>query len=638
MSTCLKNKWGSLILAAFVFIMLTQIGRAGSYKVPAGYSSARETWQQKGLDLNSGRKVNGTEKYPYDVIVWGSDPEGIAAAVSAARNGLYTLLIDHRDKVGGLYTLGQLNLMDMNYQARLFRKKLVTAGLFHEYYIKVGGNPFDIDRGQAVLEKMLAGEELITVMLGSELVGIGQSGDDRIISLTVDVWERQLNIHGKVFIDASQDADLAYRAGVPFTEGFEDIGMPGKFQAGTLVFSLKGINWYRVMWESLAVDRRMSSAATFRSAWGYDQYIGGYTPASDRISFRGFNMVRQKDGRVFINGLLIFGLGTGGALERNEAMEEAKKEAYRFAEYARQYLPGFQNAVIDGFAPELYVRQTRNMLGLYRLTIDDVLENRDHWDRIGYGSYPVDIQALDENSPGFVLGDPEKYAIPFRCLVPPNVGNLLVVGRSASYDSLAHGSARVVPVGMVEGQAAGVAAAYSLATGQNFREIAGDRDALDFIRDILAGQGAYVEPSGEGEPAAKKNDYYQSMQYLRRLGLITGGYSNDYKLDEPITAQAFLNLLFHGTSRIMNLAHKGVLAEKMYYVSAGGDRVSSTNIYELLELFNRFNPHLSAVLPARDSEQIWLEAGAATAGNEEFARGPLYEAVFRYLVLLEGHL
>jgi hypothetical protein len=638
MSKCLKNKLGLIILVALFFIMLTQIGRTGPYKVPIGYSSARETWQQKGLDLNFDRKVNGTEKYPYDVIVWGSDPEGVAAAVSAARNGLYTLLIDHRDKVGGLYTLGQLNLMDMNYETKLFRKKLVTAGLFHEFYSKVGGNPFEIDRGQAVLDEMVAGEELLTVMLDSELVGIGHNGDNRIISLTVEVWERQLNIHGRVFIDASQDADLAYRAGVPFTEGFEDIGMPGKFQAGTLVFSLKGINWYRVMWESLIVDRRRSSAATFRSAWGYDQYIGGYTPASDRISFRGFNMVRQKDGRVLINGLLIYGLGTGGALERNEAMAEAKEEAYRFAEYARQHLPGFQNAVIDCFAPELYVRQTRNMLGLYRLTIDDVLENRDHWDRIGYGSYPVDVQALDKNSPGFVLGDPEKYAIPFRCLVPPNVDNLLVVGRSASYDSLAHGSARVVPVGMVEGQAAGVAAVFSLATGQNFWEIAGDREALDFIRDILAGQGAYVEPSGNGEPAAGKKDYYPAMQYLRRLGLITGGYSNDYKLGEPISAQAFLNLLFHGASRIINLADKGVLAEKMYYVSAGGEFVSSANLYELVEHFNRFNPHLSAVLPEQDSKKIWLEVDAAIAGNEEFARGQLYEAVFRYLVLLEGHL
>ena len=92
------------------------------------------------------------------------------------------------------------------------------------------------------------------------------------------------------------------------------------------------------------------------------------------------------------------------------------------------------------------------MIGEYRLNIVDLLENKDQWDRIAFGSYEGDIQPKDPNDGGTVVLDSYKYAIPFRSIVPQKVDGLLVVGRSASYDTLAHGSARVIPNGMAEGK------------------------------------------------------------------------------------------------------------------------------------------------------------------------------------------
>ena len=133
-------------------------------------------------------------------------------------------------------------------------------------------------------------------------------------------------------------------------------------------------------------------------------------------------------------------------------------------------------------AERLYVRETRHIMGEYRLTITDVLENRDHGDRIAHGSYPVDIQPSGPNDLGNVIGKPAIYSIPFRCLVPLKIDNLLVVGRSASYDSLAHGSARVVPVGMAVGEA-GVWRRPFLAKRTFFREMTSSPQVIKAVQE-----------------------------------------------------------------------------------------------------------------------------------------------------------
>ena len=398
----------------------------------------------------------------------------------------------------------------------------------------------------------------------------------------------------------------------------------------TLVFSLEGVNWYRVMWENLVVDRRRSSAATFRAAWGYDQFIRPYVAEDPQVAFRGFNMVRGDGGRVYINGLWLYGVDPYDLESRRNAKEAAKREVGRFVVFVRENLPGFERAAVAGFADELYIRESRHMQALYRLSLDDVLENRDQWDRIGFGSYPVDIQAVSKTQPGYVVGVPLMYAVPFRSLVPPNLDNLLVVGRSAGYDSLAHGSARVVPVGMVGGQAAGVAAAYSVATGMGFREIAASSDAIGIIQDVLGSQGAFVEPSMAQPPALVEDESYPVLRALRSLGIVAGGYGNDYALDAPLSTQAYLNLLFHGTSRILRLTGQQDLADKMYFVTASVDGLlSGENVELITEEFFRYNPHVLKLLTEGDSLET-LQAFAGY-GDTGIPRKELYAFVWRYL-------
>ena len=148
----------------------------------------------------------------------------------------------------------------------------------------------------------------------------------------------------------------------------------------------------------------------------------------------------------------------------NEASKQAaiatgKKETLHILKYLQTNFPGFEKAEIVSYPEELYVRETRHIWAEYQLPMADLWKNSDQWDSIGIASYPVDVQAQTPHDYGYVIASPKQYAIPFRSLVPKDIDGLLVVGRSAGYSSLAAGSARIVPTGMVTGEAAGTAAA-----------------------------------------------------------------------------------------------------------------------------------------------------------------------------------
>jgi len=196
-----------------------------------------------------------------------------------------------------------------------------------------------------------------------------------------------------------------------------------------------------------------------------------------------------------------------------------------------------------GTAEQLYVRESRHILGEYQLTLDDVLENRWFDDTIAIGSYPVDVPPNAERTVGYIIGNPDRYGVPFRCLVPQEVDGLLVVGRSASYTSLAAGSARVIPLGMAEGDAAGVAAAYAEDHGMTFRQISQDADAVAAIQQTLREQGAYLEQWPPVQETVEQHWAYEGVKTLRSLGVLYGGYQNDYRLEEAITREDFLPML-----------------------------------------------------------------------------------------------
>ncbi|MDX9872998.1 MAG: FAD-dependent oxidoreductase [Clostridia bacterium] len=474
----------------------------------------------------------------YQLIVVGGEPEGIAAAVSAARNGVKTLLIEDDAALGGLFTLGRLNFLDMNYGPE---KELLTRGIFEEFYETLG-NAFDVEEAKAYFLNLVRKEKNITLSLETKFLSPLLEGN-QVVGIKVSERGEEKEYYAERVIDATTDADVAAAAGVPYTIGAEDYGQKGSLMGVTLVFRVKDVNWphvflynnySRIISKIKPAWGDSNAGATFKVAWGYGKQALEYQPQDPLMRFRGPNLARQKDSTVLINALLIFGVDSLDESSKLAGIERGKQELPHILEFMQVRFPGFAKVALVDTAEQLYVRETRHIQGEYRLTITDMLENRDHWDRIAHGSYPVDIQPVAPDNLGNVIGKPAVYSIPFRSLVPLKIDNLLVVGRSASYDSLPHGSARVVPVGMATGEAAGAAAAYSLENALGFREMTASGEAIYALQERLKAQGAYLVEYAPSRPTVMDHWAYPGVKVMRELGLAAGGYSNNYRLDETI--------------------------------------------------------------------------------------------------------
>ena len=385
-----------------------------------------------------------TANVDYDVIVVGGDPEGVCAAVSSARNGLKTLLIEDDEALGGLMTLGKLNFIDI---CESRDGSILTQGLFMEFYEGVGGTAFDVEKAKTFFYDWITNEKNATLKLNTKFIAPVME-DDCITGVVVEEENgEQVTYTAARIIDATVDADVAAAAGAPYTIAGEDIGERDRHMGVTLVFELSGVDWDKVV-NYLENDNNAGTGATEKTAWGYTREGYAYEPQDELMRLRGFNVARQDNGNVLVNALIIFGVDAMSEESKAQGIARAQKELEYIVPYVQQNFIGFEQAQLVGTASQLYVRESRHIVGEYQLTIDDVLENRDQWDKIAIVAYPADIQPTAGQTYGTVIGSPDRYAIPFRCLVPLHVENLLVIGRSASYTSLAAGSARVIPVGI----------------------------------------------------------------------------------------------------------------------------------------------------------------------------------------------
>ncbi|MGJ7045337.1 FAD-dependent oxidoreductase [Thermoanaerobacterium thermosulfurigenes] len=560
----MPKKYFIIIITLFIVSVLI-ITAVGGYFYVGKYKKAPQKTSLKVIEEN-GNLPNPIElnlpkdESQYDVIVVGAEPEGVAAARSAAKNDAKVLIIDNHDGPGGLMTYGMLNTIDMSIGPD---GTLLTQGTFKEFFKGIGSkNSFDVKKAKEVFLKLLSLPNITQsyntvfekpIMNGNKIIGITALKDGK-----------EVNYYGKRIIDATQDASVAASAGVPYTIGAEDMGLKGKVQASTLVFRLKGIDWDNLI-KIIKYEKKIPETyINNTSANGFLSITKNYKPSTPMLRLRGLNLGRQDDGTVLVNALLIYGVDGLNQSSIEKGIELAKKELPRIVQFFRENIHGFEKVQLDGTADELYVRETRHIKGYYTLDINDVVFNRDFYDRIAIGSYPVDVQATSPEDTGYVYGKPVEYAVPFRCIVPEKVDNLLVVGRSASYSHLAAGSARTIPIGMAEGDAAGVASAYSIAKDKSFEDIAKNEEDIKNIQSILVSQGAYLKPF-KVEEAVEKSWAFDGLKFALRWGLIVPGYTNDYKLDENIKSISFYYMTYKMIERSMP-SKQQLLSENSQYL------------------------------------------------------------------------
>jgi hypothetical protein len=396
-----------------------------------------------------------------DVVVAGGGPGGLCAAVAAARNGAKTALIERYGFLGGMATAGLVN----PFMPFHLNGEPLTGGIFEEWidgmrrrggYVDKGrlsSNVIDAEAAKASAMELVLGagvQLMVHAFVDNVLL---DDGGSRIRYLCLAAKKR-IAAAAPVFIDATGDADVAYLAGVPCDVGRDE---DHAVQPMTLCFRMRGVDRSKMP----APGDRDARAALNR-LYERAKQRGAIRCPRENVLY--FQCVR--DDEIHFNQTRVVGRNATDPFDLTAAEIDARQQVEMFVAWLRAEVPAFKDAYLSETAPQIGVRETRRIRGLYTLTGDDVLSARKFPDGIARTNYPIDIHS--PTGEGTVIkhvpaGD--WYEIPYRCLVPQKIDNLLVASRSISANHAAHSSLRVMPpVGGI-GEAAGTAAAMCLKTG-----------------------------------------------------------------------------------------------------------------------------------------------------------------------------
>lgn len=419
-----------------------------------------------------------------DVAVCGGGPAGIAAALSSARNGARTVLIEKYGFLGGMGTAGLVASFAAGYYDskrfiiegifREFRDRLLKRGALIEMSSK-GWEPFNPE-----IYKILAFECLqeagVTLLCHSYLVDAVRDGD-RIHALIVESKAGRHAIQANCYVDASGDGDLAARAGIEYSVGRDGDGLT---QPHTLMYYLGNVD-LDSMCEYLhrkgqfgclkdPQGRRFLHASAFREELSAAKREG-MLASINRDHVSAIFSIPWIDHVVGVN----YGRVSGSALdpiELTNAEIMGRKQVMEGIAFFRKYLPGFEKAELLATGPQIGVRETRRIVGDYAMTQEDIVSCRQFDDVIAQSCYMIDIHLPNSDKTTFINLEPEThYDIPYRSLLPRGVDNLLLAGRCISATHEALGSFRVQAVCLALGEAAGTAAALAIQENCTTRQV-----------------------------------------------------------------------------------------------------------------------------------------------------------------------
>lgn len=459
------------------------------------------------------------------IIVLGSQPECIAAAVTASRLDYDVILLTSSEKLGGLLVEGMLTAIDLNYDNN---KNILHKGFFKEFMDNCSnGYNIDLDLAEAYFNNIVDKYNIQCIYNVSDYIPIVNQ-KNRVVGVTMITNGSAKDLFADFIVDGTDEAYFTRKLGVSYRKGRSELGLPDVYAAATLVFSVKGANWSEIT-DYLNHDNNPESGHNKNSAWGFNTMYQ-YKSLSQYIQMRGLNLSKQNNGSIIINGLLIYGVDPTNPESITKSYNIAKQELPNIINYLRKNIAGFGHCTLDKVATKLYIREGIRIVGEDTLTGNDIYDHTRFPNWIAYGSYPMDLQSAYKGDYGNALGTRSLYSIPLGVMIPQNVNNLLVIGRSASFDILAHGSTRTIPVLIAMSEGGMYAVNYSLKNNISLAQL--NRSMNDLKKLQLDVKEVY-EMHSLHLPTNRLNMqwYYPYLYSIRSKGFYTTGY-RPYNLDE----------------------------------------------------------------------------------------------------------
>jgi len=452
-----------------------------------------------------------------DVLVVGGGTAGLIAAVAASRNGARCLIVDQYGYLGGTMTA---SLLPHSQTFHAPDGRQIIKGIPEELFDRLKeangaighlkrppiywgtDSPYDGEVLKCVADDWIE-EENIDVLFhtfASEPV----LQDQELRGIIIQNKSGRQIVLADIVIDSTGDGDIAAMAGAPYKKGREE---DGRCQGVSFQFQMVNIDLDRTA-EYLKKNRKDAE----KMSWAkIDSGVIAQKLDSDRDSYvrlvgtlpdkamekenldpdmKVFTIESIREGVAIIGHPHILNVDATNTKSLTEAEIKGRRKLHRLADAIKKYIPGFEKSFVIQTPPQIGVRETRRIMGLYKLTASDLREGKKFHDTIALGAFPVDIHSTEKLGEDDTIFEhlQSEYGIPYRCLVPQSIDNILVCGRCISTDRGAQASIRVTPTCMAMGQAAGTAAAMCSHSKTKPREL----DISELQKNLVA-QGAILE-------------------------------------------------------------------------------------------------------------------------------------------------
>jgi len=425
-----------------------------------------------------------------DVVVAGGGTGGSVAAIAAARNGMDVLVVERQGFLGGMLTDGNMcvssarpwtgigkEIFDRLFEegaAKMHPDDPPNYPIFHQRSHSVRTVPYDPEVAKNVLFEMCE-EAGVRLLLHTFITGVVTEGG-KLRGITVANKSGSQVAMGKILCDGTGDGDVASAAGAEYVKGY---GPDKRMFALTMLVRLSNVDWHKVSEYSM-MDKAWSDAIRTAMRCGELPY---YRPRTvDMVLYWGHE--RPELSRLWYDdGALLWG-GTVEDVDGTDvdaltyAEVECRKQWKSELGFLRQYIPGFEKSRVE-HTSYVGVRDTRHVVGVYTYTADDFLNQREFPDTVAYAV-------------------PYALGVPYRCLLPKKIDNLLIASRCISVtpgqivsgpEQGAYNHLKSMTSCMTYGQAAGTAAALCVK-----KEVKPRHLDVSELQRTLSEQEALVEP------------------------------------------------------------------------------------------------------------------------------------------------
>lgn len=406
------------------------------------------------------RKANTTTTRPDsivsdpDIVVIGSEIEGMYLARAAKDEGLNVKILDPRELTGGQLIQGQMQYLDEptdddNHSLLQGRVK----ELFDKYKKGEIRKNIEFEQYYNTLIDGIPLESGITVV-GIEKVEDSGDSKQKIESLKyLDKYGVESTVHAKYWVENTDFASLSSKLGLNRIAGIENVfGGSKNYMSASLMMKFRNVDWAIFKKEINRLSKKeregtygSMTTVTDNFTWGFGNVGARYQASDKNVFLRGLNSVNQKDGEVLINALLIFDVNPSDKDSIDNAINRGEFETQRILPHLRKELPGWENAEINGFPNYLYIRDYDRYETEYVLQASDLMSGRMFWDNVSIAGYPIDLQGTRDHTWGQHSGDPDKYGMPLRSFIAKGYSNVIFAGKNVGASAIAYGSARIQP-------------------------------------------------------------------------------------------------------------------------------------------------------------------------------------------------